>query len=251
MGNDYEVIIAGGGAAGLTAAAYLSRAGVKTLLLERGKKPGGLVNTFWHEGFAFDGGIRAFENSGIILPMLRQLQIDLQFVKNPVTLGIRDQEIRLEGKESLAAYGDLLRSFFPENRDEIGKILEVIEKVMGHMDVLYGIDNPLFEENLQDPTYLRKTLLPWLGRYQVNIRQARRYNEAVNPYLHRFTANVSLIDMITQHFFKNTPAFFALSYFSQYLDYNYPLGGERGLWQKSSPAILLSMAARSERNLLC
>jgi hypothetical protein len=25
--------------------------------LERGKKPGGLVNTFWHEGFAFDGEI--------------------------------------------------------------------------------------------------------------------------------------------------------------------------------------------------
>ena len=31
--------------------------------------------------------------------------------------------------------------------------------------------------------------------------------------------------MITQHFFKETPAFFALSYFGLYLDYSYPIGG--------------------------
>ena len=31
--------------------------------------------------------------------------------------------------------------------------------------------------------------------------------------------------MISQHFFKNTPTFFALSYFSLYLDYFYPKGG--------------------------
>jgi phytoene dehydrogenase-like protein len=31
--------------------------------------------------------------------------------------------------------------------------------------------------------------------------------------------------MISQHFFKNTPTFFAMSYFSLYLDYFYPKGG--------------------------
>lgn len=31
-------------------------------------------------------------------------------------------------------------------------------------------------------------------------------------------------DVICQHFFQNTPTFFALSYFSLYLDYTYPLG---------------------------
>jgi all-trans-retinol 13,14-reductase len=37
--------------------------------------------------------------------------------------------------------------------------------------------------------------------------------------------NPSLRDIISQHFFKNTPTFFALSYFSLYLDYFYPKGG--------------------------
>ena len=37
--------------------------------------------------------------------------------------------------------------------------------------------------------------------------------------------NKALIDVLAQHFFKQTPAFFALSYFSLYLDYCYPKGG--------------------------
>ena len=47
----------------------------------------------------------------------------------------------------------------------------------------------------------------------------------VEDYLKTIVKNPSLRDMIAQHFFKNTPAFFALSYFSLYLDYFYPKGG--------------------------
>ncbi len=47
----------------------------------------------------------------------------------------------------------------------------------------------------------------------------------VEEYLKTIVKNPSLRDIISQHFFKNTPAFFALSYFSLYLDYFYPKGG--------------------------
>jgi phytoene dehydrogenase-like protein len=50
-------------------------------------------------------------------------------------------------------------------------------------------------------------------------------NVPVEPYLKKIVKNSSLRDIISQHFFKNTPAFFALSYFSLYLDYFYPRGG--------------------------
>ena len=53
-----------------------------------------------------------------------------------------------------------------------------------------------------------------------------------NEYLKKFTSNTALIDMITQHFFKNTPTFFALSYFGLYLDYCYPMGGTGVLAEK-------------------
>jgi phytoene dehydrogenase-like protein len=119
----------------------------------------------------------------------------------------------------------MLGGIFPENTLEVNQIAQEIEKVMDYMDVLYGIDNPLFLDNMKDREYLMKTLLPWLVKYQINIRKASRLSQPVAAYLKRLTTNQALIDMIAQHFFKETPTFFALSYFGLYLDYCYPKGG--------------------------
>ncbi len=231
MNQTYDVIVVGGGLAGLTAAAYLCRSNHRTLLLERNKKTGGLVNTFQYRGFAFDAGIRAFEDSGILLCMLKNLGIDLLLVKNPVSIIFENRRVLLTSRESLDDYAAALTSLFPQNAADIAKIAAEIEKVMDYMDVLYGIDNPLFLDKME-PEYLMKTLLPWLLRYQVNIRKASRLSDPIQAYLRRFTDNAALIDMITQHFFKDTPAFFALSYFGLYLDYRYPQGGTGTLAEK-------------------
>jgi phytoene dehydrogenase-like protein len=79
---DYDVVIVGGGIAGLTAAAYLCNSGYQVVVCEKEKKVGGLVNSFNYKGFTFDGGIRAIENSGIVMPMLRQLGLHIDFVDN-------------------------------------------------------------------------------------------------------------------------------------------------------------------------
>ena len=50
--------------AGLTAAAYISKAGLKVLLCDKENQTGGLVNSFEYKGFVFDGGIRAIEELG-------------------------------------------------------------------------------------------------------------------------------------------------------------------------------------------
>ncbi|HLW22414.1 MAG TPA: FAD-dependent oxidoreductase, partial [Sphaerochaetaceae bacterium] len=64
----YDVCIVGAGLSGLTAAAYLSRAGYSVVLLEKQGHPGGLVNSFSVSGYTFDGGARSIENSGILKP---------------------------------------------------------------------------------------------------------------------------------------------------------------------------------------
>jgi phytoene dehydrogenase-like protein len=238
LNTEYDAIVVGGGLAGLTSAAYLCRYGYRTLLCEKGLKTGGLVNTFWRDGFAFDAGIRAFENSGIIFPMLKNLGIALECTKNPVSVGIGNQWARIATRDSLQSYTAMLSGIFPDNAPDIAKIAQEIKKVMGYMDVLYGIDNPLFLDNMQDPKYLLKTLLPWLVKYQLNIGKAIHLDKPVNDYLRKFTDNQELIDMITQHFFKNTPTFFALSYFGLYLDYSYPKGGTGVLAQKMTDYVL-------------
>ena len=231
MNREFDAIVVGGGLAGLTSAAYLCRYGYRTLLCEKSHKTGGLVNTFRHQGYAFDAGIRAFENSGIVFPMLKSLGLEMECRQNPVSIGIDGQWTRLGSRESLNEYAAMLSTLFPENVADIDRIVQEIQKVMTYMDVLYGIDNPLFLDNWNDSRYLFKTLLPWLVKYQRNIRKASRLNEPVANYMKRFTSNQALIDMIVQHFFKNTPTFFALSYFGLYLDYCYPKGGTGKLAQ--------------------
>ena len=235
--KNYDVIVVGGGIAGITATAYLSKYNIKTVLFEKNEKVGGLIKTFEYKGFKYDGGARAYENSGVIYPMLKQLGIVLENVHNPVSVGIGDNIIEFKDKNSLKDYQDLLSNNYPDNVDEIHEIIKEIEKVIDYMEVIYGIDNPMFSDNFTDKEYVFKQLLPWLMKYTVNIKKAQKLNEPVNEYLLKFTKNQSLIDAITQHFFKGTPTFFALSYFGQYLDYSYPIGGTGVLIDKLSEYI--------------
>ncbi len=236
----YDVIIVGGGVAGLTASAFLSKEGYNTLLCEKEKYPGGLVGSFNHNGFIFDKGIRATENSGILFPMLNQLGIDIEFMENKVSLGIEDRIVDVVSKESIKDYTDMLIEKFPDNKNDILNLIDVIHKIMKIMDTLYGIDNPLFMDLKNDREYLAKILLPWIFKYAITVGKIKNFRKPVEEYVADLTDNMALNDIITQHFFKKTPAFFALSYFRLYLDYKYPKGGTGELVSKLAKNIRLN-----------
>jgi len=221
----YDVIVVGAGAAGLTAAAYAARAGRSVALIEKQQKLGGLVQSVNRGGFVFDMGLRAIENSGIILPMVAELGLPLRYVRSRVSVGIAERIITIDSGASLVEYGRLLESFFPESSRDIQAILDVIRKIMKNMDVLYGIDNPLFKDLAHDYRYVFRTLLPWSLKFLVTIGRINRLNAPVETFLQSLTSNAALRSMIGQHFFRYTPTFFAMSYFSVYLDYFYPNGG--------------------------
>ena len=221
----YDTIVVGGGIAGLTATVYLAREGQKVLLIEKNRELGGLVNSFSRNGFQFEAGVRALEDAGIILPMLKDLDIKLEWVKSPVSLGVEDEILHIEQVESLSRYSDLLKKFYPECDAEIDEVVKTIRRIMKHMDVLYGIENPVFKDLKRDTSYIFKKLLPWLPRFIYSVGKINSMQMPVEDYLNAVVTNPSLRDIISQHFFRNTPTFFALSYFSLYLDYFYPKGG--------------------------
>jgi phytoene dehydrogenase-like protein len=221
----YDAIIVGGGIAGLTSAAFLTKAGHSVLLCEKENACGGLLNTFERDGFFFDGGIRATENSGVLFPMLKKLGLDIEFVRNEISVGIEDRVIRINDKEAVLAYQALLNDLYPENSQEISAIITQIEKIMEYMEVQYGIDNPVFLDIKEDRDYFIKAILPWMVKYALTAPKISKLQEPVVDYLRRYTQNQSLLDIICQHFFQKTPAFFALSYIKLYLEYKYPLGG--------------------------
>ncbi len=227
----YDTIIVGGGIAGLTAAAFLCKNNLRVLLCEKEDHVGGLVGSFSVDGFTFDAGIRAMENSGVLFPMLKSLDLKVEFLPNEVSIGIDQEIVRLRADDSLQLYQDMLKRCFPEDGGDIETLIAVVKQTMRDMDVLYGIDNPLFMNLKEDRDYLLHTLLPWLLRYLFTIGNIKKRNRPVEEYLEKLIRNPSLRDVIAQHFFRATPAFFALSYFSLYLDYNYPRGGTGALIQ--------------------
>ena len=111
-------------------------------------------------------------------------------------------------------------------------IIDDLRLIMHYMDIQYGIDNPLFLDPKKDGPYFMKEVLPWMFKYALNVGKVMKKNEPVIPYLRKFTSNQALLDIISQHFFTETPAYFALSYFKIFQQYYYPKNGTGVFTQK-------------------
>lgn len=96
---------------------------------------------------------------------------------------------------------------------------------MHYMEVQYGIDNPLFLDMKADRDYMMRVIMPWMFKYALIMPKISKMAGPTVEFLKRYSSNQSLLDIISQHFFTDTPAFFALSYMKLYLDYYYPKGG--------------------------
>ena len=221
-----KVVIVGAGMAGLTAAAYLIRENYDVLILDKNDKCGGLLQTFQSGDFYFDSGPRAFVNSGIMKPILKDLDIGWEFLENKISVGVEDQIVRFNSIDSLEEYKRMLVSLYPESIEDIEKIIPIIYRLSEYTKVLYEFDNPNFTTNLMaDKKFLIKKLLPWTFKFLNALRQFNKFNMPMEVFMDRLTKNQSLSDIILQHFFRKTPTYFALGYFHVYLDYFYPKGG--------------------------
>lgn len=75
----YDAIIIGAGISGLVCGCYLTKAGMKTLIVEKNAKPGGCCTSFKRGGFAFDACVHSlgsFREGGILRTILRELDLE-------------------------------------------------------------------------------------------------------------------------------------------------------------------------------
>ena len=229
MTDKPKVVIVGAGMAGLTAAAYLAKENHEVLLIDKNAHSGGLVSTFNQHGFSFDTGPRAFVNSGMVKPMLKDLGIEWEYRQNKISIGVEDHLFSVDSMDSISEYQKILEDLYPENKSDIGKIISVIEELSEYTRILYEFDNPNFGDVMSDRKFIFRELIPWTFKFLKALRRMKKFHMPMEDYLADFSENQSLIDILTQLFFRNTPTHFALGYFYVYLDYFYPKGGTGAL----------------------
>ena len=70
-----KTVVIGGGIAGLTAARARQRAGVETLILERGQEPGGVIRTVRRDGFLLETGPNTVRPTPELLEIVAELAL--------------------------------------------------------------------------------------------------------------------------------------------------------------------------------
>ncbi len=126
--NSSEVVVVGGGLAGLTAAAWVARAGHRVTVLERSRHVGGMAVTDDRNGFRFNRGPHALYRVGAATQTLTELGV--RIVGSPPPSGGR---VLLGGALHRAPAGPLSLlgsgAFGVRDKIEIGRALSSLPKL--------------------------------------------------------------------------------------------------------------------------
>jgi phytoene dehydrogenase-like protein len=176
----YNTVVIGGGLAGLTAGATLSKFGKKVLLLEQHHKPGGCATTFKRGDFIIEVGLHemcGLEKDGALMKLFDMLDFDQQveFLQVP---------------ELYAVLSDQEKFVFPHGYDAATKVLidkypEDEKGIKRFMNFIAGIR----KEGVRLPRtpLKRKLLYPLMPLLYPNLVQASRHT--VGSWLDKYISN--------------------------------------------------------------
>lgn len=140
----YDVIVIGSGIGGLTAAAYLAQRKKKVLVVEQMPYPGGVICSFRHKGFYFDGGPTSVSFMKILSKIYGDLGIWEKIKWNRVHHQIITPEMNLD-VENEEEFIKGISNNYPESTDEVVSLLKHLNKIVKRINPIYD-HHPSYKE---------------------------------------------------------------------------------------------------------
>ena len=126
-----DVVVIGAGLGGLSCAAYLAKAGLKVLLVEKHYVPGGCCSSFSRKGYVFDAGAHYLSScrpEGQVGRLLRDfgIRLDLQQCNPSDVLVTKQGDLFLKPGDARQMCSDFER-VFPKERANIGRFWSYVQ----------------------------------------------------------------------------------------------------------------------------
>ncbi|MFZ3383749.1 MAG: NAD(P)/FAD-dependent oxidoreductase [Candidatus Methanoperedens sp.] len=131
-----DAVIIGAGIGGLSAAAYLAKAGCKVMILEQDAHPGGTASVFKCKGFTFPTGPQSVTVPGYIKDSLSWLGVKESpgFIRDHFEVRRGDMDVMIS--VPLNALAKQLMDHFPGEDEGIIAIIKVLDEVITALDAL-------------------------------------------------------------------------------------------------------------------
>jgi prolycopene isomerase len=134
----YDVIVVGGGLAGLTCGAFLAKASRSVLVLEKEPKPGGCCTSFERQGFTFDVGVHFVLGAGPeggVGKILRALGVanEMDFIKLDPLYRAVFPDFTLDVPSDWPVFQELLVKRFPDEASGLARLWDVMKELYDQM----------------------------------------------------------------------------------------------------------------------
>lgn len=136
--STYDVIVIGGGFAGLTCALTLAKEGKKVCVLEKEPVLGGAFQSFFRKGHRLDTGFHYVGGVGkgeIMRPLVEHFELeDLPWVcldEHFMEVNIRGQKFHLSN--GYEAFVESLAQIFPEDKAGLLKLVDIMKDINRHI----------------------------------------------------------------------------------------------------------------------
>jgi phytoene desaturase len=134
MTEKYDVIVIGAGIGGLTCGAYLSKAGLRTLIVDKNSFFGGYCSVFKRGKFTFHAGpegIIGLGKEGFVTHGLRELGVekDIEFIRIEPLDRTYFCGMEIVTGTNIEEYIKSLQTYFPEEKDSITNFFDVMTKM--------------------------------------------------------------------------------------------------------------------------